>query len=117
MAVRSIAADTDLGAIDDPGLPAGAEMVNDFCQGPQSDTGADGAPTLGERWPHLADGAGDRGAVHAEPARQYAMRGPVTEMHEGGQEPVDERQSVLRAGTHASLPRLGRHPGLVAFMP
>ena len=35
----------------------------------------------------------------------------------GGQEPVDEDQPVLRHRAHSTLPRPGRKPGLVPFMP
>jgi hypothetical protein len=42
---------------------------------------------------------------------------PVSEVHEGGQEPVDEDQPVLRAGTDRPLPRPGCKPGPVPFMP
>jgi hypothetical protein len=45
------------------------------------------------------------------------MRGGVTEVDEGGQEPVDEDQPVLRAGAHSTLPRPGGEPGLVPLMP
>lgn len=45
------------------------------------------------------------------------MRGGMPEVHERGQEPVDEHQPVLRSGAHSTLPRPGRKPGLVPFMP
>jgi hypothetical protein len=38
-------------------------------------------------------------------------------VHEGGQEPVDEHQPVLRAPAQRPLPRPGGKPGLVPFMP
>ncbi|MBB4795278.1 hypothetical protein BJY54_005890 [Streptomyces nodosus] len=109
------APDPDLGAVDDAGLAA--EVVDDLGECPQPHAGADGAASLGEQGAHLADGAGDGGAVHAEPAGQHVMRGRVSEVHEGGQEPVDENQPVLRTGAHGPLPRPGRKPGLVPFMP
>jgi hypothetical protein len=87
------------------------------CQGPQPHAGADGAASLGEQRSHFADGVGDGGAVHVEPAGEHVVRGAVSEMHEGGQEPVDEDQPVLRAGAHGPFPRPGRKPGLVSFMP
>ncbi|GGT02202.1 hypothetical protein GCM10010254_23290 [Streptomyces chromofuscus] len=37
-------------------------------------------------------------------------------LHEGGQEPFDEDQPVLRAHAHGALPWPGREPGLVPFM-
>lgn len=46
-------------------------------------------PRFGEQGPHLTDGSGDGGAVHAEPAGQHVVRGPMAEMDEGGQEPVE----------------------------
>ncbi len=45
------------------------------------------------------------------------MRGGVTEMHERGQETVDEHQPVLRAGAHCPLPWPGRELGLVPLVP
>jgi hypothetical protein len=45
------------------------------------------------------------------------VSGPVTEMDERGQEPVDEHQPVLRAGTHCPLPLARGKPGLVTLMP
>ncbi|MCX5063564.1 MULTISPECIES: hypothetical protein [unclassified Streptomyces] len=41
----------------------------------------------------------------------------MTEMDEGGQEPADEHQPVLRAGAHGLLPRPGDKPGLVKLLP
>jgi hypothetical protein len=38
----------------------------------------------------------------------------MTEMHQRGQQPVDEHQLVLRADAHAPLPLPGGKPGLVA---
>jgi hypothetical protein len=79
-------------------------VVDDLGQGPQPHSGADGAASLGEQGPHLADGAGDGGAVHAEPAGQHVVGGRVSEVHEGGQEPVDEDQPVFRARADGPLP-------------
>ncbi|GHE74642.1 hypothetical protein GCM10018771_65860 [Streptomyces cellulosae] len=45
------------------------------------------------------------------------MRGGMPEVHERGQKPVDEHQPVLRSGAHSALPRTGRKPGLVPFVP
>lgn len=92
-------------AVDDPGLPAGAEVVDDLGQGSQPYTGGDGAALLGEQGPHFADGAGNGGAVHAEPAGEHIVRGPVAQIDEGGQEPVDEDEPVLLTGAHRPLPR------------
>lgn len=116
-AAGSRPADSDLGAVDDAGLPTGADMVDDLGEGPQPHSGADGAPSLGEQGEHLADGPGDGGAVDAEPAGQHVMRGGVTEMYERGQETVDEHQLMLRAGAHRPLPWPGRELGLVPLVP
>ncbi|GGW65134.1 hypothetical protein GCM10010381_57610 [Streptomyces xantholiticus] len=51
--------DPDLGAVDDAGRPARAEMVDDLGQRPQPHVRTDGAPPLGEQGPHLTDGPGD----------------------------------------------------------
>ncbi|GGQ33118.1 hypothetical protein GCM10010266_65380 [Streptomyces griseomycini] len=45
------------------------------------------------------------------------MRDSVSEVYEGGQEPVDEDQPVLRAGTDRPLPEPGGKPGLMPFVP
>lgn len=45
------------------------------------------------------------------------MSGPVAEMDEGGQEPVDEHEPVLRTGAHSTLPRPRGQLGLVTLMP
>jgi hypothetical protein len=113
----SRAPDSDLGSVDDPGLSAGTEMVDDLGQCPQPHTPADGAPSFGEKWPHLADGTGNGGAVDPEPAGQHVVRGGVSQMHERGREPVDEHQPVLRARAHRQPPRPGRELGLVPLMP
>ncbi|MGW0884691.1 hypothetical protein [Streptomyces sp. NPDC002671] len=41
--------DPDLGAVDDVGLPVGAEMVDDLGQTPQAKTGAHSASAIGEQ--------------------------------------------------------------------
>ena len=92
-------------------------MVDDLGRRPQPHAGTDGAASLGEQGPHCADGTGDGGAVCAGPAGEHVVRGPVTEVHERGQEPVDEEQPVLRAGTDRRLPWPGRKSGLVPFVP
>lgn len=45
------------------------------------------------------------------------MGGPVTEMDQGGRQPVDEHQTVLRIGAHCALPLRGGESGLVTFVP
>ncbi len=109
--------DPDLGAVDDAGLPCRAEMVDDFGQSPQPYVGADGAPSLGEQGPHLVDGPGDGGAVHAKPAGQHVVGSPVTEMDESGRQPVDEHQPVLHTSAHGPLARPGGKPGPLALAP
>ncbi|WP_405576255.1 hypothetical protein [Streptomyces sp. NBC_01092] len=54
--------------MDDPGLAAGAKVLDDLGESAQADARRDSAAPLREQGPHLADGAGDGGAVHAEPA-------------------------------------------------
>lgn len=111
------AADTGLGAVDDAGLPTGAEVVDDLRRSSQPDAGADGASPPGEYQPYFADGTGAGGTVHAEPAGQHVMSDPLREMEERGQEPVDEHQPAPRAGTHSPLPRRRGQPCLVTLMP
>jgi hypothetical protein len=94
----------DLRAIDDPGPPTGAEVVDSLGQGPQSHVRADSASPLGKQRPHITDGPGDGGTVHAELAGQHIMSDTVTEMDESGQEPVGEHQLVLSLGAYGPLP-------------
>lgn len=84
--------DPDLGAVDDPGLPAGTEMVDDLAQRPQPQASADGASSLGEQLSHLADSPGDGGAVDVEPAGQHVVRGFVCARS------VSDRVAVRSAG-------------------
>jgi hypothetical protein len=86
----------DLGAVDDPGLPIGAEMVDDFGERAQPEAGSYGAAPLGEQGPHFTDRTCDGGAVDTEPAGQHIVRGTVAEADQGGRQPVDEDQFVLR---------------------
>lgn len=107
----------DLCAVDDSDRPGRAEVVDDLGQGSQPHVGADSAPALGEQGPHLVDGPGDGGAVHAEPAGQHIVGNPVTKVDQGGQQAVDEHQAVFRTAAHGPLPRSGSKPGLVTLMP
>jgi hypothetical protein len=45
------------------------------------------------------------------------MSNPVAKVHERSQEPVDENHAVLRTSANRTLPRPGRKPGLVPFVP
>lgn len=92
-------------------------MVDDLGEGAEPDPGGDGAASLGEQRSHLSDRPGDGGAFDAEPAGQHVMSGPVAEVHERGQEPVDEDQPVLRTGTDGPLPRPGLRFHPVPFVP
>lgn len=95
----------DLGAVDDSGLSVGAEMVDDFGESAQPETGGDGAPPFGEQGTHFADRTCDGGAVDAEPAGQYIVRGTVAEAHQRGQQAVDEDQFVFRPSPHGPAAR------------
>lgn len=108
--------DPDLCAVDNAGRSARAEVVNDVGQSSPPHVGADGAASLGEQGPHLADGPGDGGAIHAEPAGQHVVGAPVTKMDERGQQPIDKHQPVLCAGAHGPLPWPGGEPGLVTLL-
>ena len=98
-------------------LPVGTEVVDGLGQGPQPKARAHRAASLGGQRQHLLDGAGDGGAVHCEPAGRHVVRGGMPQVHEGGQEPVDEDQPVFRTRAHSALPRPGRKRGLVPFVP
>ncbi|MFJ4153001.1 hypothetical protein ACIP10_36285 [Streptomyces galbus] len=110
-------ADRDLGAADDPGPPAGPEVFDDLGEGAEPETGRDGAAPLGEQRPHLADGAGDGGAVDAELAGQHVVSSCVARVDEGGQEPVDENQLVLGASADGPLPRPGLQSRPMSLVP
>lgn len=89
---------------------------DDVGQSSQPHVGADGSASLGEQGPHLAEGPGDGGAVHAEPAGQHVVGDPVTKMDERGQQPIDT-PAGLCAGAHGPLPWPGGEPGLVTLLP
>ncbi len=108
--------DSDLGAVDDAGLSADAEVVDDVGEGAEPDAGGDGAAAGCEQGPHLADGPGDRGAVNAEPAGQHVVSGTVAEVDERGQQPVDEDQPVLCPRADRPFPWPGLQSHLVPFM-
>jgi hypothetical protein len=65
----------------------------------------------------IGGGSSGVGAVHAKPAGQHIVGGPVAEMGEGGQEPVDEDRPVLRVGAHGTPPRPAGEPGVLALLP
>lgn len=109
--------DSDLGAVNDPSLSAGAEVVDDLGEGAEPHAGCNGASACCEQGPHLADCPGDRGAVNAEPAGQHVVSGPVAKVDERGQEPVDEDQPVLCPGSDRPFPWPGLQSRLVPFMP
>jgi hypothetical protein len=60
------AADANLGAVDDAGLPIDAEVFDDFDEPAKADAGCDTAAPLGKQGPHLTDRARDGGAVDTE---------------------------------------------------
>lgn len=91
-------------------------MVDDLGQVRSRAPGLTVHPRSASKGP-LSDSTGDGGAVDAEPAGQHVVRGTMAEMHERGQEPVDEHQPVLPAGAHGPLPRPGHELGVVPFMP
>src|SRR5687768_14074356 len=50
---------------------------------------------------HLSDGPGDRQAGHPEPAGQYVAGDSVAQVHQGGQQSVDEHEPVSGTGPTA----------------
>jgi hypothetical protein len=67
-----------------------SQVLDDLGESAQPDARRDGAAPLRQQRPHLADGARDGGAVHTEPAGQHVMSGAMTQIHQCGQETVDE---------------------------
>ncbi|GLW04630.1 hypothetical protein Slala05_82600 [Streptomyces lavendulae subsp. lavendulae] len=110
-------ANPNLCAVDDPGLSAGAEVVDDLGKGAEPDAGGDGAAAGCEQRPYLADSAGDRGPVDTKPAGQHVVSGTVAKVDERGREPVDKDQLVLCAGAHGPLAWPGLQSRLLPFMP
>lgn len=100
-AFGSRASDSNFDAVDDAGLPAGAEMVDDLGEGPQPHSPADSAASPGQKRPHLTDDPGDGRTADAEPAGRHVVHDGVTQMHGHGQETVNEHQLVFRTGTPA----------------
>ncbi|WP_143048089.1 MULTISPECIES: hypothetical protein [unclassified Streptomyces] len=81
------AADSDLGAVFDPGLPVRTEMVDDFGECPEADVG------------------------------QYVVGGTVAEVDERCQQMVDEAEFVFHTGTHGPVAGTRREHGLVPLVP
>ncbi|MDQ1034332.1 hypothetical protein QFZ75_000748 [Streptomyces sp. V3I8] len=110
-------ADPDFGPVDDPGLPACAEMIDDFGERKQPDVGGDGAAAHRRQRPYFADCARDGGPVDPEPAGQHVMGGAMAKVDESGEEPVDEHQLVFRCGAHGPATGTRRETGLVPLVP
>ncbi|MFJ4880822.1 hypothetical protein ACIP93_37210 [Streptomyces sp. NPDC088745] len=76
-------------------------MADGLGKGPQPDSSADDAVRLGKQGPHLVDGTGNGGAVYAELAGEYVVGGCMAQVDQGGRQPVDEHQLVLRTSPTA----------------
>lgn len=107
----------DLRALDDVGLFAGSKVLDDLGQGMQSDTGWNGAASLGQQRPHLTDDARDGGAVHTEPARQKITSGAMPQIHQRRQQLVDEDELVLRSGANRPPSLASGESGLMLRVP
>ncbi len=104
---------TRIGAVDDPDLSPRTEMVDGLGEGTQPGaTVQPRAASIGRSSPNARDGA-----VDTEPAGQHIVRDAVPQVNEGGQQPVDEDQPVLRTGPDRPAPRALRKQGLVPLVP
>jgi hypothetical protein len=79
--------------------------------------GGDSAPALGKQRADLTDGAGDGGAINAEPAAQHIVSDAMSQVDQRGQEPVNEDQLVSGACPDPAPPRPGQQLGLPLGLP
>ena len=104
---RAGAPDLHLGAVDPQvdALGGGVgEHVGQRAQ-PQPGLAGHGEPAGGQQRPDLAHGAGDGGAVHPVKHRQRGVRELEPQDDQGGDDPVGERQLVVRARALGAQPR------------
>ncbi len=111
------AAHSDLGGIQQADLPAGAQMGEHVGQGAQPDPAGDGAAALGQQRADLSDCAGDRRAGDPEPAGQHVVGDPVAQVHQGGQQPVEEHQPMPSTRSDRPLARPVAQPCVLARLP
>ena len=97
--------DLHFGAVQADGDAAGGRVGEQVGQGPQPDAGlsGDGEPAGGQQRPDLMNRAGDRGPVHPVQLRQGLMRELKAQVNQGGDNPVGERQAVVRASAGGAL--------------
>jgi hypothetical protein len=92
-------------------------MGDHIGSGVQPDPALHGAAAFGQQRADLSDRPGDRRAGHPEPAGQHVVGDPVAQVHQGGQQPVDEHQPVPGTGPDRPLPRPIGQPCLLARLP
>jgi hypothetical protein len=85
--------------------PAGAQVGDHVGSGVQPDPALHGAAAFGQQRADLSDRPGDRRAGHPQPAGQHVVGDPVAQVHQGGQQPVDEHQPMPGTGPDRPLPR------------
>lgn len=86
----------DLGGVHQPCGSHVVEVGDHVGQGPQPQPGIDAAAALGQQGADLVDRPGDGGAVYAEPGGEHVLGHAVAQADQGGQQPVNEDQSVPR---------------------
>jgi hypothetical protein len=99
------AAHPDFGGIEQAGCPVALRWATTSGHIAQRDPVLDGTSPLGQQRADRPDGTGDRGAGRSEPAGQDIMDDSVAQVHQGGQQPVDEHQLVPGTGADRPLPR------------
>jgi hypothetical protein len=101
-------ADLGLGPIDAQFHAVGGGVGEHVRRGAQPHPGqvGHGEAARGQQRANLADRAGDGGAVDAVQHRQGLVRELEAQDDQGGQDPVDQYQPVVRAGTGGAAARM-----------
>ena len=103
---RAGAPDLDFGGVEPQNDAAGGGVGEHVGQGAQPDAGlcGDGEPAGGQQRPDLADRAADRGPVHPVHDGQGLVRELEPQVNQGDDDPVGERQAVIRARSGRAQP-------------
>jgi hypothetical protein len=103
---RARAPDLYFRAVEPQRDAAGGGIGEHVSQGPQPDAGLSGhgEPAGGQQRPDLADRAGDRGPVDLVQLGQRRVRELEPQVNKGDDDPVGERQAVIRARSGRAQP-------------
>ncbi len=103
--------------IERPSCPLPAQVGDPVGLGGQPHSPPVVQPRSPLRLAHLADRRGDRRAGHPDPAGQHVMGDSVAQVHQGGQQPVEEHQPVPGASSDRPPARPIGQPRVLARLP